>query len=58
MKNLKHIIIGMAGIGILGACNRDFLNTKPLNQIPSDVTWKDAGLCDRTAPTLNSPSSS
>jgi len=45
MKSIKNIIIGAAGIGILGAaCNRDFLNTKPLNQIPSDVTWKDAGL--------------
>lgn len=26
------------------SCNDDFLNTKPLNQISSDVTWGDESL--------------
>jgi hypothetical protein len=45
MSNLfKNIIILSAGIALLGSCQRDFLNTQPLNQIKAEDTWKDKGL--------------
>lgn len=45
MSNLfKHIFIFTASATLLASCSRDFLNTKPLNQIPAEDTWKDKGL--------------
>jgi hypothetical protein len=46
MKNLiKHILILFIVSGtLLTACKKDFLNTKPLTEVPSDDTWKDGAL--------------
>jgi hypothetical protein len=46
MKNLiKHILIICIVSGtLLTACKKDFLNTKPLTEVPSDDTWKDGAL--------------
>ncbi|MDN5288792.1 MAG: RagB/SusD family nutrient uptake outer membrane protein [Mucilaginibacter sp.] len=46
MKNLiKHILIIFIVSGtLLTACKKDFLNTKPLTEVPSDDTWKDGAL--------------
>ena len=45
MKNiLKNIVLIICGALLISSCKRDFLNTKQLNAISSDATWKDAGL--------------
>ena len=46
MKNsIKHILILFIVSGtLLTACKKDFLNTKPLTEVPSDDTWKDGSL--------------
>ncbi len=36
----------VAGITLLTACSKDFLNTKPLSQIQASDTWKDGGLSE------------
>lgn len=38
-------IVALAAITFAG-CNRDFLNTKPLNSVPSSDTWKDGALSE------------
>src|SRR5260221_10258432 len=43
---LKSILIMVAGITLLTACSKDFLNTKPLSQIQASDTWKDGGLSE------------
>lgn len=47
-KTIKYIFIlnlALAGM-IFTACNTDFLNTKPLNQVSSEDVWKDAALSE------------
>jgi hypothetical protein len=46
MKNLiKHILIVLAVTGVLfTSCKKDFLNTKPQTEVPSEDTWKDGAL--------------
>src|ERR1700754_1790478 len=46
MKNLiKHILIVLAVTGALfTSCKKDFLNTKPQTEVPSEDTWKDGAL--------------
>ncbi|MBE7171117.1 MAG: RagB/SusD family nutrient uptake outer membrane protein [Williamsia sp.] len=36
----------LAGLVLVGACKRDFLNTVPLTSISSAVTWTDASLSE------------
>ncbi|HTJ51188.1 MAG TPA: RagB/SusD family nutrient uptake outer membrane protein [Cyclobacteriaceae bacterium] len=44
MKNIA-IKIGLVLLVILPmSCNKDFLNTKPIDKVPSDVTWSDGPL--------------
>lgn len=47
MKNYK-LIIGFAGLMLVSSvsCNRDFLNTQPLDKISSEATWGDAALSE------------
>ena len=45
MKNiLKNIVIIICVALLISSCKRNFLNTKQLNAISSDVAWTDAGL--------------
>lgn len=48
MKNIRIYIarfaFAVAGILIAAGCSDDFVNTKPLNEVPADEVWKDAGL--------------
>ena len=46
MKNLiKHILTVLIVSGaLLTSCKKDFLNTKPLTEVPSEDTWKDGAL--------------
>ena len=45
MKNiLKNIVLIICGTLLITSCKRDFLNTKQLNAISSDVAWTDGGL--------------
>lgn len=46
MKNvLKHISIGLIVSGaFFSSCKKDFLNTKPLTEVPSADVWKDGSL--------------
>ena len=45
MKKIKFIIGFMATLLMLTiSCKRDYLNTKPLDQISSDATWGDGAL--------------
>ena len=48
MKKITHkTIIFLLAAGImLPACKKDFLNTVPLNQIQSDLTWTDPALAE------------
>lgn len=45
MKKIK-IILGTLGILVISSvsCKRDFLNTKPLDQVSSEATWGDGPL--------------
>src|SRR5581483_5962159 len=42
---LRHAII-LLTIYASTSCNRDFLNTKPLDQVPSTDAWKDGALAE------------
>lgn len=46
MKNLiKHTLTVLIVSGaLLTSCKKDFLNTKPLTEVPSEDTWKDGAL--------------
>lgn len=45
MKRFRKIgILGLLLSLGLGACNDDFVNTKPLGEIPEEDVWKDAAL--------------
>lgn len=48
MINMKRLIIyGFLASGLLfTACNQDFLNTKPLDQVSSEDVWKDGALSE------------
>ncbi len=48
MKNItqKAIIILVAVGSMLTACKKDFLNTKPLDQVQASETWKDPALAE------------
>ncbi len=43
---MKKILFCVLIVSIAGACERDFLNTKPLNQVSSTDTWKDGALAE------------
>ena len=42
----RNIIMLLAFGTLLNACKKDFLNTKPLDQVPGSETWKDAPLAE------------
>ena len=47
MKKTKLTIGFLATLLVITiSCKRDFLNTKPLDQISSDVTWSDGALSE------------
>ncbi len=47
MKNLK-VKIGVLAVLLVAAisCNKDFLNTQPLDKISSEATWSDGALAE------------
>src|SRR6476620_10459339 len=45
MKNkLSYLFITIISIGLISSCSKDFLNTQPLDQVSSELVWKDAAL--------------
>jgi len=42
----KILIVLFVSCSMLTACKRDFLNTKPLDQVPGSDTWKDGPLAE------------
>jgi hypothetical protein len=45
-KILSRVTITVFIIYLFTNCNRDFLNTKPLDQVPSADAWKDGALAE------------
>jgi hypothetical protein len=43
---MKKILYCVFVIMIAGSCNRDFLDTKPLDKVPSEDAWKDGALAE------------
>jgi len=44
-KLIKHILLVLTVAGALfTSCKKDFLNTKPQTEVPSEDTWKDGAL--------------
>ena len=43
---MKKILFCVLLLAIAGACKRDFLNTKPLDKVPSTDAWKDGALAE------------
>jgi starch-binding outer membrane protein, SusD/RagB family len=43
---MKKILFCVLLLVIVGACKRDFLNTKPLDKVQSTDTWKDGALAE------------
>jgi len=43
---MKKILFGVLIMTMMVACNRDFLNTKPLDKVSSEDTWKDGALAE------------
>ncbi|MGI8635708.1 MAG: RagB/SusD family nutrient uptake outer membrane protein, partial [Segetibacter sp.] len=48
MKYIMHRSLLMLLIfsSVLTACKKDFLNTKPVDQVPGSETWKDPALSE------------
>ncbi len=47
MKNIfKNLLIITGLVSIISSCKKDFLDTKPLDQISSAVVWTDAALAE------------
>lgn len=47
MKKILYCVLIMAIPGtMITACKRDFLNTKPLDKVTPEDTWKDGGLSE------------
>jgi len=47
MKTIKLFYIPISALlftGLLASCNDDFVNTKPLAEVPKELVWTDAGL--------------
>ncbi|WP_207513538.1 RagB/SusD family nutrient uptake outer membrane protein [Longitalea luteola] len=43
---MKKILFCVFIIAVAGSCNRDFLDTKPLDRVPSEDAWKDGALAE------------
>ncbi|HEY6082748.1 MAG TPA: RagB/SusD family nutrient uptake outer membrane protein [Chitinophagaceae bacterium] len=43
-KALKYILIILVSGTVFASCNKDFLNTKPLDKASSAIVWKDGAL--------------
>ncbi|WP_205509693.1 RagB/SusD family nutrient uptake outer membrane protein [Longitalea arenae] len=43
---MKKILFCVFIIAFAGSCNRDFLDTKPLDRVPSEDAWKDGALAE------------
>lgn len=47
IKNIKHLSLGIiTALFAVSGCNDDFVDTKPLVEVPSEDVWKDAGLAE------------
>jgi len=47
MKSLKFIImVFLVALIMPTSCNKDFLNTQPLDKISSEATWADGPLSE------------
>lgn len=47
MKTIKLFYIPISALlftGLFASCNDDFVNTKPLAEVPKELVWTDAGL--------------
>ena len=47
MKTIKLFYIPISALlftGLFASCNDDFVNTKPLSEVPQELVWTDAGL--------------
>jgi hypothetical protein len=47
MKTIKLFYIPISALlftGLFSSCNDDFVNTKPLSEVPKELVWTDAGL--------------
>lgn len=45
MNSIKKILLSIiTATCFVTGCSDDFVNTKPLIEVPSDDVWKDAGL--------------
>ncbi|MBE8713833.1 RagB/SusD family nutrient uptake outer membrane protein [Sphingobacterium hungaricum] len=42
----KFIYISAVLIGLMASCNDDFVNKRPLQEVPEDLVWSDAGLAE------------
>lgn len=40
------MLLSLSAAVVLGACSKDFLNTKPLGQVQASDTWKDGALSE------------
>jgi len=45
-KILKSILIPLCSVILVTSCNKDFLNTQPLNVAAAGATWSDASLSE------------
>ena len=47
MKNMKlKISLLLVCLGLTFSCDKEFLNTKPLDKISSEATWSDGSLSE------------
>lgn len=47
MKILKNIsLVFIIAVFVTTSCNDDFMNTKPLDEVPAEDLWQDAGLTE------------
>lgn len=44
--SIKNILLLTTGIACLTACNQDFLDTEPLNQLSGDRVWEDGAAAE------------
>ena len=45
-KIIKEILIPLCSVFLVTSCNKDFLNTQPLDKAAAEATWSDAALSE------------
>jgi hypothetical protein len=45
-RNIKHVILLLAGSLTIASCNSEFLNTEPLTEISQNAVWTDPSLAE------------